>query len=160
VSLTAADSPTLEDELPLDLIDEAAWVEGTAPKPDMAGGTVDYRPSERGASGRLPDEGAGPLPISGNAEALGYTSPGELAALAAKPRRITFISLGETLWEDYDVDGRHVTPPRLPHPAGLMDAQGSSASVSLATPGPVTAELALRGGSQEDVVRALFEGLG
>jgi hypothetical protein len=126
----------------------------------MPGGTVDWRPSEAGAFGRLPDESAGPLPLPGNADALGYTSPGELAALACVPRRITFLSIGETYWEEFDISGEHVTPPRLAHPAGLMDPQGSSASVSLATPGPVTSELALYAGADEENVRQLFAGLG
>jgi hypothetical protein len=160
MTLPADDWPTLEDELPLDLVGEAAWSEGTDPPPSMGGGTVDWRPSEAGAAGRIPDEGAGPLPIRSNADALGYTAPGELAALAASPRRITFISVGETYWEDFDVDGRHVEPPRVPHPAGLMDPQVSSASVSIATGGPVTAELALHADTEEAVVRQLFAGLG
>jgi hypothetical protein len=158
--MPGTDWPTLEDELPLDLLDEARWTEGTGLQPTMPGGTVDWHPSEAGALPRLPDESAGPLPLPKNAEELGYTSPGELAALACSPRRITFLSVGETYWEDYDLDGRHVTPPRLPHPAGLMDAQGASASVSLATPGPVTAELALHADTEEEVTRQLFAGLG
>jgi hypothetical protein len=160
VTVPAADWPTLEDELPLDLNDEASWEEGTAPPPSMGGGTVDWHPSEAGAAGRLPDESAGPLPIRGNAEALGYTSPGELAALARTPRRITFISVGETYAEEFGVDGRHVIPPHVPHPAGLMDPQGSYPSVSLATAGPVTSELALHADTEESVVHELFAGLG
>jgi hypothetical protein len=160
VSLPASDFPTLEEELPLDLEGEAAWTEGTEPTPTMPGGTVAWYPGEMGAAGRLPDESAGPLPIRGNADALDYTSPGELAALDARPRRITYLAIGETYWEDFDISGEHVTPPRLAHPAGVMDSQGSSASISLETPGPLSAELALVPGSQEDVIRNLFEGLG
>lgn len=146
--------------LPLDLEDQALWQESAEEKPIMPGGTLDWRPTEAGALGRLPDESAGPLPILANAAALGYVSPGELAALDRRPRRITTFFLGETQWEDYDVDGRRIVPPFPIHPAGVMSPNGSSVSVNGGTPGPVTAILypATVGGTESEFLAAIAAG--
>lgn len=143
--------------LPLELSDQVDWPEQVEPKPIMPSGTIDWHVNEQGARGRLPDESAGPLPTIDNAMALNYTTPGELAALDKRPRRITYFSLGETYWQDYDVDGRRLIPPYPVHPAGLMAPASVNPSIDGQTPGPVTSELVTGfvGGSEADFLSAL-----
>jgi hypothetical protein len=141
--------------LPYDMENLSAWQENSEIKPIMPGEMIDWRVSEAGANARTLDECQGPLPILANAQALGYTTPGELAALDKRPRRITWFSLGETYVEDFDVDGRRIIPPYPIHPAGIMVPQQASMSVHGETPPPITSELSFTGGTESQFLAQL-----
>jgi hypothetical protein len=85
-----------------------------------------------------------PLPIPANAQRIGATTPGEVAALALRRvPRVWFTTLREMNWQDYGIDGRHVVFPRMTYPQGdgPMESQGASMSVTAAIADPITSEL-------------------
>jgi hypothetical protein len=79
-----------------------------------------------------------------NAQLLGASTPGELAALALRRvPRIWFTTWNEQWWQDYDVDGRHVIFPRQNYPIGdgPVAPQSFMQSVQGNVPPPITSEL-------------------
>lgn len=95
-------------------------------------------------TGAEPREPRAPLPIPMNAQLLGASTPGELAALALRRvPRIWFTTWNEQWWQDYDVDGRHVIFPRQNYPIGdgPVAPQSFMQSVQGNVPPPITSEL-------------------